>query len=208
MIPDRCPIYFFCLIYNDLTFENLCVCYEIHVMENLRIHNNLRKLMLGTIVIVFIGICAVVYDIMSDFQDQVAFSHISHELIIFFPLLIILIINTLMFYKYESLIFRNLTIKETELLSLKEEKFELINLNKILAQHLSKKIAIQSDIWNLSKTEKEIAVLLIKGFSSKEIAAMRNTSEKTVREQASAIYLKAGVNNRANLASFFIEDIL
>jgi DNA-binding NarL/FixJ family response regulator len=113
-----------------------------------------------------------------------------------------------MFYKYESLIFRNLTIKETELLSLKEEKFELINLNKILAQHLSKKIAIQSDIWNLSKTEKEIAVLLIKGFSSKEIAAMRNTSEKTVREQASAIYLKAGINNRANLASFFIEDIL
>ena len=35
--------------------------------------------------------------------------------------------------------------------------------------------------WKLSKAEQEIAVLLLKGFSLKEIASMRETAEKTAR---------------------------
>ena len=49
---------------------------------------------------------------------------------------------------------------------------------------------------------------MLKGLSFKEIAALRQTREKTVRAQASAIYRKAGVNGRHAFAAWFIEDFL
>ena len=42
--------------------------------------------------------------------------------------------------------------------------------------------------WNLTEAEREVALLLLKGLSSKEVAAVRATSERTVREQARSIY--------------------
>lgn len=77
-----------------------------------------------------------------------------------------------------------------------------------LLSGLSKAINEQMDAWNLSQAEKQIALLILKGLSLKEIAAMRNTSEKTVRQQATQIYNKASVTNRAELSAFFLEDLL
>ena len=51
-------------------------------------------------------------------------------------------------------------------------------------------------------------MLLLKGLSLKEIAAVRNTHEKTTRQQASAIYRKAGVTGRHAFSAWFIEDYL
>ena len=48
---------------------------------------------------------------------------------------------------------------------------------------------------------------LVKGVSLKEIAAERGTGEKTVRQQASQIYAKARLENRAELAAYFLEDL-
>ena len=50
--------------------------------------------------------------------------------------------------------------------------------------------------------------MLLKGFSHKEIAALRETSERTIREQARAVYRKAGLSGRASLSAFFLEDLL
>jgi len=62
--------------------------------------------------------------------------------------------------------------------------------------------------WLLSHSEKDVALLLIKGFSMKEIADFRSTHEKTVRQQATTIYKKSGLSGRQELAAFFLEDIL
>jgi DNA-binding CsgD family transcriptional regulator len=62
--------------------------------------------------------------------------------------------------------------------------------------------------WGLTDSEQEVGLLLLKGLSFKEIAALRTTHEKTVRTQASAIYRKAGVNGRHAFAAWFIEDFL
>ena len=62
--------------------------------------------------------------------------------------------------------------------------------------------------WGLTDSEQEVGLLLLKGLSFKEIAALRQTREKTVRAQASAIYRKAGVNGRHAFAAWFIEDFL
>ena len=77
-----------------------------------------------------------------------------------------------------------------------------------LIHSLSAAIEAQFQHWELSAAEKEIALLLLKGLSHKEIAALRDTSERTVREQARAVYRKAGLSGRSALSAFFLEDLL
>ncbi len=62
--------------------------------------------------------------------------------------------------------------------------------------------------WGLSPAEKEVALLLLKGLSHKEIGAVRSIGEATARQQARALYKKAGLTGRADLAAFFLEDLL
>ena len=66
----------------------------------------------------------------------------------------------------------------------------------------------QFERWELSPAEKEVAMLLLKGLSHKEIADVRSVSEATARQQARAVYRKAGLSGRADLAAFFLEDLL
>jgi DNA-binding CsgD family transcriptional regulator len=73
---------------------------------------------------------------------------------------------------------------------------------------LGRAIDAQFDRWNLTGAERDIALLLLKGLSHKEIAAIRRVSEATVRQQAQGIYRKAGLSSRSDLAAFFLEDLL
>jgi DNA-binding CsgD family transcriptional regulator len=73
---------------------------------------------------------------------------------------------------------------------------------------LSEAIDRQLDRWGLSPAEKDVALLLLKGLSHKEIGRVRDVSEATVRQQARALYQKAGLGGRHDLAAFFLEDLL
>lgn len=73
---------------------------------------------------------------------------------------------------------------------------------------LGQAIDAQFSRWNLTEAEREVALLLLKGLSHKEVAAIRATSERTVREQARALYAKAGLTGRAALSAFFLEDLI
>ena len=73
---------------------------------------------------------------------------------------------------------------------------------------LGEAIDRQFERWGLSAAEREVALLLLKGLSHKEVAEARATSERTVRQQALAVYRKAGLSGRAELAAFFLEDLL
>ena len=75
-------------------------------------------------------------------------------------------------------------------------------------RRLSSLIQGQFRDWELTASEQEVGILLLKGLTLKEIAALRQTGEKTVRGQASAIYRKAGVSGRHAFAAWFIEDFL
>jgi DNA-binding CsgD family transcriptional regulator len=69
-------------------------------------------------------------------------------------------------------------------------------------------VAQQFSEWGLTGSEQEVGWLLLKGLSLKEIALVRQTQEKTVRQQASSIYGKSGVSGRHAFSAWFIEDIL
>jgi DNA-binding CsgD family transcriptional regulator len=76
------------------------------------------------------------------------------------------------------------------------------------SEGLSEAIDRQLNDWHLTASEKEVALLLLKGLSSKEIAEVRKTTEKTVRVQSMAVYSKSGLAGRSELAAFFLEDLL
>jgi DNA-binding CsgD family transcriptional regulator len=73
---------------------------------------------------------------------------------------------------------------------------------------LGEEIDAQFDKWGLTAAEREIALLILKGLRHKEIASARHTTERTVRQQALAVYKKAGLDGRTDLAAFFLEDFL
>jgi DNA-binding CsgD family transcriptional regulator len=73
---------------------------------------------------------------------------------------------------------------------------------------LAEAIDRQFERWDLTPAEREVGFLLLKGLSLKEIAKLRATSERTARDQARAVYRKAGVSGRSELSAFFLEDLL
>jgi DNA-binding CsgD family transcriptional regulator len=77
-----------------------------------------------------------------------------------------------------------------------------------LLDGLGAEIEAQFDRWSLTPTEKEVALLLLKGLGHKEAAAVMKRSERTVRQHAVSVYKKSGLSGRAELAAFFLEDLL
>ena len=63
------------------------------------------------------------------------------------------------------------------------------------------------ETWGLTTAEREVGLLLLRGLRHKEIASARSTSERTVRQQALAIYRKAGVEGKTELAAHFLGDL-
>ncbi len=64
------------------------------------------------------------------------------------------------------------------------------------------------DNWRLTPAERDVALFAIKGCSTAEIAALRGTSEGTIKAQTNAIYRKAGVSGRSQLLGVFIEGLV
>ncbi len=77
-----------------------------------------------------------------------------------------------------------------------------------LMRGLGQAIDQQFERWQLSPAEKEVGLLLLKGLSHREIAETRSVTEATARQQAHAVYRKAGLTGRHDLAAFFLEDLM
>jgi len=103
-------------------------------------------------------------------------------------------------------------------LMLARELSRVRQLNKTVSEQQSRMARLSGDLmivmetqftqWNLSPSESEVALLLIKGLSMKEISELRDVKEKTVRQQATGIYAKSGYAGRHELAAHFIEDLM
>ena len=77
-----------------------------------------------------------------------------------------------------------------------------------LREGLQATIEGQLNAWQLTKAEKEVAWLTIKGVSYSKIAELRGVSERTVSQQISNIFKKSNVNNRHEFISSFVEDLI
>ncbi len=75
-------------------------------------------------------------------------------------------------------------------------------------QGLGRALDAQFDAWQLTPAERQVALQVLKGRSHKQIARLTGRSERTVRQHATVVYQKAGLAGRAELAAFFLEDLM
>jgi DNA-binding CsgD family transcriptional regulator len=73
---------------------------------------------------------------------------------------------------------------------------------------LGEEIEKQFEKWQLTAAEREVGLLMLKGFSHRELARLRGTTEATVRHQAQAIYQKSTLPGRSAFCAYFLEDLL
>lgn len=73
---------------------------------------------------------------------------------------------------------------------------------------LGEAVGQQFQRWDFTPAEREVAVMLLKGLSHRQIAQARGTGEATVRQQSLALYRKAGLSGRAGLSAFFLSGLL
>lgn len=154
-------------------------------------------------VIIIICIFSVV-DIFEDLESNMPLGHIEIESSMIIACLFCLYFIKEFFYKVHE---ENILLK-TDAKKSEQELIEWKTNSSALTKGLSEQIDTQFLRWNFSQAEEEIARLLLKGLSVKEIATIRGTTEKTTRQQTVSIYSKAGLAGRAELSAFFLEDLL
>ncbi|NOX36811.1 MAG: response regulator transcription factor [Calditrichaeota bacterium] len=143
-------------------------------------------------------------DIYNDYFEGVALWHIGIELVV----AIISLIWGYYLIRTRIRLQRALHRERQFSSDLKTEAQKWKRVSRIYLEGLSREIDEQLNRWGLTEAEKEVAFLLLKGFSATQIARIRKTSVKTVRTQMNAIYSKSGLSGRSELTAFFLEDLL
>lgn len=145
-----------------------------------------------------------IFDVLSDISLGVPKWHIFEEM------LVVLASGIMAIY-----LIVDIWQKNKKLLALKNQLIEsnraLANINDEMKKARSDYSAViieQFKQWSLTSGEQEVAMLLLKGLSFKEISLVRDTKEKTVRQQASTIYNKSSLEGRHDLAAWFLEDFI
>ena len=144
-------------------------------------------------------------DVIYDYREGASTAHLLMELSIAIISSALIVGLTFGIWKQT----RSNNQLKTELATLSEVNEQVLPPALATARHeLALVLKEQFETWKLTLTEREVAMLLLKGLSFKEIASVRNTMEKTVRQQASSIYKKANVSGRHAFSAWFIEDLL
>lgn len=144
------------------------------------------------------------WDLIMDYESGTDWLHLAVESLILLMAaagLVWLCIRFLLLRDAAQLLKRDLMAAKSEARKWREESRDLL-------QGLGLAIERQFARWKLTPAESEVGLLLLKGLSHKEAAKARGTSERTVRQQARSLYLKAGLAGRSELAAFFLEDLL
>ncbi len=64
------------------------------------------------------------------------------------------------------------------------------------------------DSWDLSCSERTVAILAMKGFTNREIAEFRGKSASTIKTQLNAVFRKSGLGTRQQLTAFLVEELM
>lgn len=62
--------------------------------------------------------------------------------------------------------------------------------------------------WGLTEAEKDVALLLLRGMSTSDIADLRSSTTGTVKVQSHKVFGKSGVTSRVEFMSLFMEEFI
>lgn len=164
--------------------------------------NNRERWVILTILLgtaIFVGT-----DLITDSSEGVHWWHLAAEGFVAFSALL----GVVFLLRGSFALKRSLAAEVLKSNNLQVEAEEWRKQAQVHIEGLSQEIERQLMHWKLTTSEKDVAFLLLKGLSLKDIASIRNTSEKTARAQSTAIYEKSGLSGRSELAAFFLEDLL
>ena len=160
----------------------------------------LRLLLAGVLIVAVIGGAI---DLALDAPDSLLSAHVIYEVV-----LIIASVTALIFMWQGWFRARHDVLEMRH--ELAEQKAERDAWRASAENALSgfgKGIEEKFRAWGLTPVESEVALLLLKGHSHKEIAFQTGRSEKTVRQHAGSVYQKSRLRGRAELAAFFLDDV-
>jgi DNA-binding CsgD family transcriptional regulator len=166
--------------------------------------NNQKLIKIGLVLYAVIFLL-IMLDVAGDYADGIEWQHITIELIVLIIAIIGITLLGRAYYQNTQFTLRHL---QQDLEIAKQEAQQWRDESRDLIQGLGVEIQKQFIRWGLTPAESEIGLLILKGFSHQEIANIRTASERTVREQARALYRKAGLAGRSELSAFFLEDLL
>ncbi|WP_412471847.1 LuxR C-terminal-related transcriptional regulator [Halobacteriovorax sp. RT-1-4] len=164
---------------------------------------NKRERLITGILFLLISIF-LIFDIYEDLSEGSTYEHVIEEGIV---MLIGLIGTAVLWFKWLFTKKENLRIN-SDVTKLKSDLENYKQKTQDLSRGLSEKINDQLNEWSLTKSEKDISLLLLKGLTIREIADIRSTSEKTIKQHCTNIYSKSNLSGRSELSAFFLEDIL
>lgn len=144
-------------------------------------------------------------DLFGDYRDGVSWTHVLTEVIILILSFAGIVYFGRLYYQFSK---SKIDVLTHDLALANQQAQQWREANRELIAGLAAQIRKQFDLWQLTPAESEVGLLMLKGLSHTEIANLRNASERTVRDQARAIYRKAGVAGRTELSAFFLEDLL
>ena len=170
-----------------------------------------RRLLIG-VLLAFLGVAMfAAIDMSADLAEGATFRHVAAE----GGILLAASFGSILLARRLVLVLRRARAVQEEALALAEqlevtraEANRWRNEARDLIQGLAEALDQQFDRWNLTPAEKEVALLLLKGLSHKDVAELRSVTEATARQQARAVYRKGGLTGRHDLAAFFLEDLL
>jgi DNA-binding CsgD family transcriptional regulator len=170
-----------------------------------------RRLLLGVFLVFVVVAAFAAFDIWADLREGTARGHVVTE----GGILLVALIGSMFIARRLVLTLRRARAFQEEAFALAAQlevtraeadrwRSEARELMKGLGEALDQ----QFDRWSLTPAEKEVALLLLKGLSHKDIAGVRSVTEATARQQARAVYKKGGLSGRHDLAAFFLEDLM
>lgn len=145
-----------------------------------------------------------IFDFLGDLGDHAPVAHLATELVLSILGLTGAVLLVARFFRLQG----RLKLAHSDVENYKADALKWKAESAKYIAGLSKEIDNQFERWSLTSAEKEIALLLLKGFSLKEISEIRGVSEKTISHQTVSVYNKSGTNGRTALSAFFLEDLL
>ena len=139
-----------------------------------------------------IAILFFVYDLVVDvlYEGEFGSPHLTIEFIVFVGVSMVLVLGV-----------RDMRRLRAEL-NRGEQRIQW------LSGALAERIDDQMHEWRLTRSEKDVAWLIIKGYRFSEIAQARGVKDSTPRLQATSVYAKAGVSGRAEFVAEILQPLL
>ena len=132
------------------------------------------------------------YDLVADwlYEDEYGSFHFLVELVVFVGVSMALVLG----------------LRDLRRLHVRLNREE--HRNRLFSTVLAESIDEQMDDWRMTRSEKDVAWFIIKGYRFAEIAKIRGVKESTARLQATSLYAKADVNGRAEFVAEILQPLL